>query len=91
MPRCAGCATTPATLFGFDPYGNVYVHAGTHQSIHWLWHELVGAQNAAAPAVGPDTPSHGAAPPFDRHYANRRPDAAEPTVAATPAAAALSA
>ncbi len=38
-----------AALFGFDQYGRVYIHETTHQSIRWLWQQLLAAQ-APGPA-----------------------------------------
>ena len=51
-----------AALFGFDPYGRVYIHETTHQSIRWVWQQLVAAH---APGPGGSVPAgHGGPPPF---------------------------
>ena len=33
-----------ASLFGFDPYGHVYIHETTHASVRQLWEQLIAAQ-----------------------------------------------
>jgi hypothetical protein len=54
-----------AALFGFDQFGRVYIHETTHQSIRWVWQQLVSAHapgpGGAQPAGGP--PPFGFAPP----------------------------
>jgi hypothetical protein len=51
-----------AALFGFDQYGRVYIHNTTHQSIRWVWQQLVAAH---APGPGGSVAAgHGGPPPF---------------------------
>jgi hypothetical protein len=47
-------------LFGFDQLGRVYIHQTTHQSIRWVWQQLVAAH---APGPGGSPPA-GGPPPF---------------------------
>lgn len=75
--RLADCFTTinkafqkvrndaDAALFGFDQFGRVYIHQSTHQSICWVWQQLI-----AAHAPGP-----GGSPPLAdrRRLASHRP------------------
>lgn len=46
-----------AALFGFDQMGRVYIHQTTHQSVRWVWQQLVAAHapgpGGMAPAGGP--------------------------------------
>ncbi len=48
-----------AALFGFDQFGRVYIHEQTHQSIRWLWQQLLAAH---APGPGGSLPAGGPAP-----------------------------
>jgi hypothetical protein len=51
-----------AALFGFDQQGRVYIHETTHQSIRWVWQQLVAAH---APGPGGSPPAGiGGPPPF---------------------------
>lgn len=54
-----------ASLFAFDQLGRVYIHQTTHQSIRWVWQQLVAAHapgpGGSAPAGGP--PPFGFSPP----------------------------
>ena len=55
------CNDPEATLFGFDQYGQVWVHQTTHDSIRELWEQLFHRQppvaaGPAMPATGPASP-----------------------------------
>jgi hypothetical protein len=49
-----------AALFGFDQFGRVFIHQTTHQSIRWVWQQLIAAH---APGPGGSAPA-GGPPPF---------------------------
>lgn len=48
-----------ASLFGFDPYGQVWIHQTTHDSIRELWEQLFHHQPpmAAGPAIAATGPA----------------------------------
>jgi len=54
-----------ATLFGFDPYGHVFIHQATHDSIRELWERLftTHAPAAGGPVAGEGTAAVGFTPP----------------------------
>jgi hypothetical protein len=48
-----------AALFGFDQYGRVYIHETTHQSVRWVWQQLMAAhapRPGGAPPAGDPQP-----------------------------------